>query len=94
MLKFVLAAVLVSGATVAHAQSRREIERECRNATEIREIVAIYLACEPDGRAQYDAMPWQKKITALMACLKSPKAPGTVTARQRVAIEFCFGELE
>jgi hypothetical protein len=94
MLRFVSAAVLVSAATVAHAQSARQIERECRSATEIAEIVAIYMACEPNGRAQYDAMPWQNKITALMACLKSPKAPGTFTERQRVAIEFCFGELE
>ena len=94
MLRFVLAAMLVFAATSAHAQSRREIERECGRATELAEIVAIYMACEPNGRAQYDAMPWQKKITALMACLKSGKAPRNVTERQRVAIEYCFGELE
>ena len=48
----VLRAVLVSAATVAHAQSARQIERECRSATEIAEIVAIYMACEPNGRAE------------------------------------------
>lgn len=94
MLRFVLACVLVSAATVAHAQSRREIERECTRATELAEIIAIYTACEPNGRAQYDAMPWQKRMTALMACLKSPKAPGNVTERQRVAIQYCFSEVE
>ena len=94
MLRSISAAVLVSASTFVHAQSPQEIERVCKRATELPEIVAIFISCEPEGRARYDAMPWQKKVSVLFGCLKSDKAPRNVSERQRVAIEYCFSELE
>ena len=91
MLKYVAAFLLC--ASMAHAQSRENIERACKSASEMEEIVAIFLQCERNGKARYEALSVAKKFEALSACLKKD-IPRGVSERQRTAIEYCSSEME